>query len=282
MPRLRSFSAAAIAIAIALAPACAGRGDDDGDGDGSGDGDGGGDHGPDADTGGLPRYSLLVQGEVFPALVIEIDAVPGMESREETDEGLVDLLPDLIEKPDGVSAARDGAIASRGADHEWTFDELDELAADTFDLDTPTDTIKIHMMYIDGHSELDGDGGVILGLAWSHTHLAMFKQTIEDNCAGVPVLLRDEVCAAAELSIATHEVGHLLGLVDNGLPMVEDHRDPDEAHGRHDASDACVMYYAYEGEALFDTLIEQISGGGSGDIGFDDACLADLAAERAR
>lgn len=264
-------------LTLGLAAGCGGRGDDDGGG-----GDGGDVGGPDADTEGLPRYSLLVRDDIFGSLVIEIDAVPGMESREATDERLADLLPELVDKPDGVTAVRDGAIASRGADHAWTFAELQELAEDSFDLATAPDTIKLHMMYLDGHSELDGDGGVILGLAWSHTHLAMFKQTIEEYCATVPLLLREEVCAGAELSIATHEVGHLLGLVDNGLPMVEDHRDPDAERGRHDASDACVMYYAYEGEALFDTLTEQLTGGGNAEIGFDDACLADLAAERAR
>lgn len=269
-----------LALLLVLAAGCGGRGDDDGTG--GGDGDGGDPGGPDADTEGLPRYSLLVRDTIFDELVIEIDSVPGMEPRDATDEALVDLLPDLVDKPGGVTAVRDAAIASRGADHAWTFGELQELAQDTFDLDTASGAIKIHMMYVDGHSELDGEGGVILGLAWSHTHLAMFKQTIEEYCASVPVLLRDEVCAAAELSIATHEVGHLLGLVDNGLPMVEDHRDPDPDHGRHDASDACVMYYAYEGEALFDTLIDQVTGGGEAEIGFDDACLADLAAERAR
>lgn len=269
-----------LALLLALAAACGGRGDDDGAD--PGDGDGGDPGSPDADTEGLPRYSLLVRDTVFDKLVIEVDSVPGMEPREETDDGLTELLPDLVDKPGGVTAVRDAAIASRGADHEWTFDELDELAEDTFDLETEPGAIKIHMMYIDGHSELDGDGGVILGLAWSHTHLAMFEQTIQEYCASAPVLIRDDVCAAAELSIGTHEVGHLIGLVDNGLPMVEDHRDPDEAHGRHDASDACVMYYAYEGEALFDTLIDQLTGGGEAEIGFDDACLADLAAERAR
>ena len=275
---MRELRSLALLLALAAA-ACSGRGDDDGPGGGDGGDDPGG---PDADTEGLPRYSLLVRDTIFDELVIEIDSVPGMEPREETDDGLTGLLPDLVDKPGGVTAVRDGAIASRGADHVWTFDELDELAADSFDLEAPSGAIKIHMMYIDGHSELDGDGGVILGLAWSHTHLAMFKQTIEDNCASVPVLLREQVCAGAELSIATHEVGHLLGLVDNGLPMVDDHRDPDEAHGRHDASDACVMYYAYEGQALFDTLADQLTGGGDAEIGFDDACLADLAAERAR
>ena len=44
-----------------------------------------------------------------------------------------------------------------------------------------------------------------------------------------------------------------------------------------------VLYLCgYEGEALFDTLIDQLTGGGEAEIGFDDACLADLAAERAR
>ena len=264
-------------LVILLAAAC-GRGDDAGDGS---DGPGGG---PDADTGGLARPSLLIRRQPFPRLVIEVDSVPGMEPDERNQDDLAALLATLVDKPAGVTAMQGGTLDSRGADHAWTFAELTELADATFDLELPADAIAIHTMFIDGHSADDGGGGVILGLAWSNTHIAIFQDTIRDICAGsaLPPLLAERQCRGAELAIWAHEAGHLLGLVDNGLPMVEDHRDPDRNHGAHDASDACVMYYAYEGEALFDLIGEQLLGGGDAEVPFDQACLDDLAAERAR
>ncbi|HEU5060066.1 MAG TPA: hypothetical protein VFU21_26220, partial [Kofleriaceae bacterium] len=240
--------------------------------------------GPDADTGGLPRHSLLIRGAPFASLVVEVDSVPGLEPDEQNQDDLDALLATLVDKPAGIEIVRDGALDSRGADHAWTFAELMELADATFDRPMPDDAIAVHTMFIDGHSADDGDGGVILGIAWSHTHIAIFEETIRDMCAGsaLPPLLAARQCRGAELAIWTHEVGHLLGLVDNGLPMEADHRDPDPDHGAHDASDACVMYHAYEGEALFDLIGDQLLGGGGAEVPFDQACLADLAAERAR
>jgi hypothetical protein len=40
------------------------------------------------------------------------------------------------------------------------------------------------------------------------------------------------------------------------------------------------MYFAYQGEALVDRFAEDLLGGGDTDLGFDDACLADIAAVR--
>jgi hypothetical protein len=269
--RARSMS-----LFCVLAVACGG-GDDDGSG---GDGTGG----PDADTGGLPRTSLLIRGDPFASLVVEVDSVPGMEPAEENQVDLAALLDSLVDKPAGVSVVRDGALDSRGDDHAWTFDELMELADGSFDRALADDAIAMHAMFIDGHSAEDSDRGVILGLAWSHTHIAIFEQTIRDMCdaSALPPLLAERQCRGAELAIWTHESGHLLGLVDNGLPMAAAHRDPDPDHGAHDASDECVMYYAYEGQALFDLIGAQLLGGGDAEVPFDQACLDDLAAERAR
>jgi hypothetical protein len=252
-----------------------GRGGDDG-------GDTGG--GPDADTGGLPRTSLLVRGQPYPSLVVEVDSVPGMEPDAQNETDLAAVLDSLIDKPAGIEVVPDGALDSRGADHAWTFDELMELGNSSFDRPLADDAIAVHAMFIDGHSADDSDGGVILGLAWSHTHIAIFEQTIRDMCdaSALPPLLAGRQCRGAELAIWTHESGHLLGLVDNGLPMVNDHRDPDADHGAHDASDECVMYWAYEGQALFDLIGDQLLGGGDAEVPFDQACLDDLAAERAR
>ena len=215
-------------------------------------------------------------------MVIEVDSVPGMEPFSQNPGRLVDAVDAVVDKPDGVTVEPDGALDSRGADHAWTFDELQELAATARDRELPEDAIGVHVMFLDGHSAEDSDQGVILGLAWGHTHIVMFKRTIERTCAAATIspLLRDQLCRDAELAIWTHEMGHVLGLVDNGVPMVEDHRDPD--HGRHDSSDECIMYWAYQGAALFDVLAERLIGGNDTLLGFDQACLDDLAAERAR
>jgi predicted Zn-dependent protease len=41
-----------------------------------------------------------------------------------------------------------------------------------------------------------------------------------------------------------HEFGHLMGLVDQGSPMQNDHKDAD--HGAHCINPSCLMYHAVE------------------------------------
>ena len=73
---------------------------------------------------------------------------------------------------------------SRGADHVWTDSELFDLTDQSFDLRVSSEVAKMHTVFVDGDSERDSESGVIPGLAWSNTHVVMFKQTIESICAG--------------------------------------------------------------------------------------------------
>ncbi len=72
-----------------------------------------------------------------------------------------------------------------------------------------------------------------------------------------------------------HEIGHTLGLVDNGVPMVQDHEDPD--HANHTADPECIMYWAYERRAAVKKL-EQVLDSGTPEeaIGFCPPSLNDL------
>jgi hypothetical protein len=221
-----------------------------------------------------------IRGDIFRRLVLEIDSVPGFEPRSSVEDDLLAGLGPILDKPLGISSMRDDALTSMGADHVWTFDELDDLAKATFDLPVSVDTTRMHVLFVDGSYEKDTASSKILGIAWGGKNLVMFKQTIENLCQQAPLLIRERVCEAAELGIWTHETGHLLGLVDNGLPMVSNHRDPDSSHGRHDASDDCIMYWAYEGQSIIDLFRDRFLGGNDAGLGFDQACLADIAAVR--
>ena len=226
------------------------------------------------------RVAQYIRSTQYSKMVLEIDSVPGFEPRAGAQSELLGQLESILDKPQGISVVNDGTLVSLGEDHAWTDAELFALADDNFDLAVDEDTIKMHVLFVDGSSARDTNSGRILGLAWANTHLVMFKQSIEDTCsAGVtPPLLQEPLCEGAEFSIWLHEVGHLLGLVNTGLSMVNDHQD--EEHGAHDVSDACVMYWAYEGEAAVDLLRDRLIGGNEDALEFDAECLADIAAVR--
>ena len=63
----------------------------------------------------------------------------------------------------------------------------------------------------------------------------------------------------------------------NGLPMVEDHLDPEKGAGKHDENQDCVMYRALEELDGIDAIAERLTTGGP-PIELDAACLADIQA----
>lgn len=231
--------------------------------------------GDDSADEGLSRVHGYLKGDRFTRLVLEVDYVDGFGPMEEAEQGMIDKVRPLVDKPDGVEAVHDQTIVSRGEDHAWSVEELDRLADETDTLSVGDNTTKMHVLFVDGHFEEDSDDGKVLGLAWGNKNIAIFKKTIRDNCEGL--LTGDRLCRFAEQAIYTHEVGHVLGLVNNGVPIQSNHHDVE--HGAHCNNDKCVMYWAYEGTQVFDVLRDRLGGDG-GALEFDAACKEDLAALR--
>ena len=63
-----------------------------------------------------------------------------------------------------------------------------------------------------------------------------------------------------EQATVVHEVGHAIGLVNNGVPMVIDHED--RAHPHHTTNENCVMYWAVESSNNILTFLTDIITGG--------------------
>ncbi|MAQ17938.1 MAG: hypothetical protein CMN30_24460 [Sandaracinus sp.] len=76
----------------------------------------------------------------------------------------------------------------------------------------------------------------------------------------------------------THEAGHVIGLVNTGIPMVEDHEDPD--HPGHTTDEDGVMYWAYETASVSDLLLARMGTGSDRLFHWGPASLADVAAFR--
>lgn len=218
-----------------------------------------------------PRHEQYIRSEFYPRLVLEVDFVEGKLPPASVDTAVVEGFATVLSKPQGIVVQHDQALPSRGADHVWTFGELVELAREQFDLEVPTGTIKIHTMILDGSYENPN----VLGVAWASKYLVLFKDRLDSACNANLGALTASVCEEALRGVWTHELGHVIGLVNNGVSMKTPHQD--EAHGAHDTSTECIMYWAYETPGLLDRILE-----GKPKLGFDPACLEDLAQVRDR
>jgi hypothetical protein len=227
----------------------------------------------------IPRWQQIIAADPYPRLVIEVDYVPGREPRDTSIAELESVLAAVLDKPGGVEVVLDQELDTQGPMRAWTIDERIQLALATSNLPVDDDTIKIHTLALDGHAaEDDSMDGVLLGVAWGFENIVLWRDTLDGGCMGVGVLV-DELCAQAELLIWQHEVGHVIGLVDGGLPMVTDHLDPTPGAGKHDVDHACVMYREYEGLDAIDATLDRLLMGGPA-IELDAACLADIAAAK--
>lgn len=119
------------------------------------------------------------------------------------------------------------------------------------------DTAVLHLMYLRGQFERDG----VLGVTVRGDTTAIFL----DQVAGAATPLVSE--ARIERSVVTHEIGHVLGLVD--LFLGTKRGDPD--HPGHSRNPRSVMYWAVEADVVAQVL------GGPPPVDFDSTDLADLA-----
>jgi len=100
-------------------------------------------------------------------------------------------------------------------------------------------------------------------LSYSGTSFCLFKDSVQSASTltiSGPVI---------ERAVLVHELGHNLGLVNNGVPMQTPHQDT--ANGAHDANTGCVMHFSVE-----TSLVSQLLG--TVPDQFDAACIADLQA----
>jgi predicted Zn-dependent protease len=126
-----------------------------------------------------------------------------------------------------------------------------------------SDTLWAYFLVVDGKYSSEN----VVGIAYYNTSMAFFGKTIEEITGGVTKPSREKV----EATVFRHEFGHNLGLVNNGIPMQQDHQDDD--NGPHCTNEQCVMYYAIETTDYFANVFD-------GTIPtFEQFCTADMAAQ---
>ncbi len=130
------------------------------------------------------------------------------------------------------------------------------------------ETASAFFLILDQSYFIDSSRMQTFGLAFNSSAMALFEPPIRDMTNANPLLTRD----ALESTVFVHEFGHLLGLVNMGLPMVQDHLDKDHGSRGHCRNPRCLMYYAVN-----TALSYSIEGGRSYKVPpLDQDCLSDL------
>jgi hypothetical protein len=92
-----------------------------------------------------------------------------------------------------------------------------------------------------------------LGLHIPGTYYAFVFQEVMDNISTTEINKQQ-----IQQAVVVHELGHALGLVHNGLPMVEDHEDDD--HPKHTIDENDVMFWAVESSSNVQDFVGGLAG----------------------
>jgi hypothetical protein len=220
-------------------------------------------------------------GSKYASIFIEIDAI-GKQAAAGSLDGFISEINELISggfihKTDGIRLEIDQQFEdTRGADRPYSFEEIKGLVSQYRTIDADSTAAGLYLLYVDGTYETDTEELYTLGFAYGGSVIVIFRDNVrratDRKLAGAPIA----AIRATETSLLIHEFGHILGLVNNGTPMVNNHQDKE--HGAHDTDEDCVMFWQADGPSIADTIATQFGLGKQDALKFGDSCLADLKA----
>jgi hypothetical protein len=183
----------------------------------------------------------FLSDEDFTRLIIEVDYVGDFQPSQQALDSLEVFLERRLHKPEGIEIFLDESIPSPGQS-PYTAAEIRALEQEHRDSYSEEGVLAAYLLVLDGVFEQQN----VLGVAYFNTSMAIFGEVIRDNSGG----LGQPDTWVIEATSLRHEVGHILGLVNNGTPMVGEPGGPDDhhdaAHGAHCTEEGTLMYWQVE------------------------------------
>lgn len=237
----------------------------------------------------LTREAAILWSVPYPKLLVEVDYLPGSPpstfaldnlaavAKAQTLKREVRVLPPVEIADEGL----------RRKGESWTLEEIYRVHEATFSSGAPWrlgqgDTAFLHVIYLDSllEYEYNGKSTAAVGLS-SRNVIYVFRsdavlddgplREVRDPRSGTPMQ------QVRETGTLLHELGHAMGLVNNGIPMVRPHNDPeDPAHSRNPES---IMSGGWD---IVSEFRMRAARGDEPSLRFDDDDLADLEAFRNR
>ncbi len=206
-------------------------------------------------VGGGVSPSDYVSSKTYRKLVVEIDYATGKAPSSELQSFLKGRLQSVVDKPDGVDFRLDESLGD--ASRTWTDSAIRSYASDHASLKTEGNQAVLHVLFLAGHYQTSG----VLGVTYGRGPIAIFSEDVDGMCSGLVI---PGTCSTAPFyhSVVLHEMGHALGLVNNGLSMVHNHEASTCDHGngnvqqdqRHSSNSNSVMFCGVEQAGLLGTL----------------------------
>lgn len=193
----------------------------------------------------------FLRDDKYTELLVEIDHESGARPEDATLSMLKQTLQARLNKPDGIEIRTSAEIDGKGKGGKYSFSEIRDMEQEHRDHRKGGDRAVMYVMFLDGGSDQDSSDGRVLGAVYSGSSMVIFKDNLRftrDRCQAGAVPILPNNCPSLnriEDAVVTHELGHVLGLVNlnpEDVPMQHDREDPESpGHSKYEDS---VMYKA--------------------------------------
>ncbi|WP_300665381.1 membrane metalloprotease [Fluviicola sp.] len=205
----------------------------------------------------------ILSDKDYESLTVEIVYMTGYRPTDDAMNNLKAMISQFCNKPGGITFTYH-EISAQGKT-AYSISDVRTIETDTRQEFTYKKDLAIYFLFLDGPSNENQGGSMVLGQAYYNTSMVIYEKTLQDHSGGFgePELYK------LETAVMNHELGHILGLVNNGSNMYYAHQDA--AHGAHCDNSDCLMYWEAETGTIFNNLL------GNAPIPIlDDNCVKDL------
>ena len=200
----------------------------------------------------------LLTASPYTTLNIQVQYMAGYSLDTAVISNVTTYLASLCNKPGGISITQTQIPATGDTLNLYKVAVLEKQYRTAY---TAGNTISLYVLVTDGYDTSLS----VLGFAYRNTSICIFGKDIFANSGAVGQVSR----VSLESTVLEHELGHLMGLVNLGTPMLTPHQDV--ANGNHCTNSKCLMYWAVETHGAFRTIINKIPV-------LDTNCLEDIRA----
>lgn len=197
----------------------------------------------------------------FDQLVVEIQYMEGHRPTDEAINRLKSFLEERLNKS-SITMMEPSVIPAMGQ-NAYSASQIRDLEEQHRTVYPEEGILSTYFIIVDGEWDISDN---VLGIAYYNTSMALFGEKIDEASGGLFQHGRHHI----EATVMLHEIGHLMGLINNGIEMQSDHQD--EEHGKHCDESTCLMYHSVRTTDFFANVFE-------GSIPeLDEACIDDLRA----
>ncbi|MDB5278839.1 MAG: hypothetical protein JWR61_3794 [Ferruginibacter sp.] len=185
---------------------------------------------------GVSAHDLLTAAP-YTTLQIQVDYMPAFAPDDATISNLTNFISTYANKSGGISVSlRPVAASGKAVLGQSDIVKIEQPNQLFF---TGLNTISVHILITDGYFT----SANTFATSYWNTSTCIFGQAINDNSGSPRRVTKSRLLS----TVLQHEMGHLLGLVNQGSPMQSPHRDTD--NGAHCSNTNCLMYYGIETNA---------------------------------